>query len=225
MKKLSIFLMLSLLGGVAVAKDYCYSYDVNSFKAYKSDSKNADKTVKPIRSVIIKLNKPISKILSEDDAFSIITKVANKTYSNNWLMCYRVDEDIHQCGGECDSAQLVLDKYMNMRFEYTNFEKEQSAEHEPEIDLELDAKDKTTWLKPSKVSCPTVQTKKKNSHNLFVCYSKKVIQNGKPKYSNCQRVNSKCESLGLKHFGHYLNKKDAQDALQRCETSKPKFVN
>ena len=217
--------MLSLLGGTALAKDYCYSYNTSSFKAYKGDSRRADKTVEPIKSVIIRLHKPISKITNQDDAFSIITKVADKTYSNNWLMCYRADEDIHQCGGECDSAQLVLDKYMNMRFEYTNFEKEQSGEHEPEIDLELDAKDKTTWLKPSKVTCPVVQTKNKNRHNLFVCYSKKVMQNGKPVYSDCQRVNSVCESLGLKHFGHYLNKKDAQDALQRCKTSKPKFVN
>ena len=225
MKKLSILLMLSLLGGTALAKDYCYSYSTSSFKAYKGDSKRADKTVDPIKSVIIRLHKPISKITNQDDAFSIVTNVADKTYSNNWLMCYRADEDIHQCGGECDSAQLVLDKYMNMRFEYTNFEKEQSGEHEPEIDLELDAKDKTTWLKPTKVTCPAIQTKNKNRHNLFVCYSKKVMQNGKPVYSNCQRVNSVCESLGLKHFGHYLNKKDAQDALQRCKTSKPKFVN
>lgn len=225
MKSLSIFLIFTLIGGTALAKDYCYSYNTNSFKAYKSDSKRADKTVEPIKSVIIKLHKPINKITNQDDVFAIITNVADRIYSNNWLMCYRADKDIHQCGGECDSAQLVLDKYMNMRFEYTNFEKETSNTDEPEIDLELYAKDKSIWLKPTKVSCPVVKSKKRNNHNLYVCYSSKVVKNGKTKYSNCQRVNSVCESLGLKHFGHYLNKKDAKDALQRCKASKPKFVD
>lgn len=225
MKKLSIFLIFSLLSVEAIAKDYCYSYSISSFNAYKGNSKRADKKVGPIKSVIVRLLKPISKMENRDDAFSIITKVAGKIYSNNWLMCYRADEDIHQCGGECDSAQLVLDKYMNMRFWYTNFEKETSNTDEPEIDIELDAKDKASWLKPSKVNCPATQIKKKNSHNLFVCYSSKTVKNAKPIYNNCQRVNSVCDSLGLKHFGHYINKKDAQDALQRCKSSKPKFVD
>ena len=84
---------------------------------------------------------------------------------------------------------------------------------EPEIDLELYAKDKSKWLRGTKIECPT---------NLYVCYSKKVEDIKKVKYIGCKRVNKSCQSLGLEHFGHYLSNFEATKALKRCQESKPK---
>ena len=215
-------LITAFLSSYVSAKDICYAYSANSFKAYKSDSKQEDKSVKPIESVIVKLPKPINKLDKNSDTITVSVKVASKVYNNRWIMSYRNDDDIYQLGGECDSGQLVLDKYMNMRFWFVSFEKENNNLSEPEIALELYAKDKTRWITGVKIECPKEKKATKPTHNLFVCYKSKTVQNSKVKYNGCQRVNNPCSSLGLEHFGHYLNSKNASAALKRCQESKPK---
>jgi hypothetical protein len=63
----------------------------------------------------------------------------------------------------------------------------------------------------------------------YVCYDKrlKIISEGTYylSYEGCMRINTSCQSTGRVHFGKYPNDAKAYEALQRCENSRPRFVD
>ena len=63
------------------------------------------------------------------------------------------------------------------------------------------------------------------SKGLFVCYDKKEIDASGVHYIGCQRFSTPCNSNNKLHFGKYSNSSDAQNALNRCKNSKPKFID
>ena len=63
----------------------------------------------------------------------------------------------------------------------------------------------------------------------YVCYIKriKIIDDGEMyvKYKGCKRASNKCYKFGKEHFGKYPNDYKASQALHRCRTSRPRFVD
>ena len=63
----------------------------------------------------------------------------------------------------------------------------------------------------------------------YVCYIKriKIIDDGEMyvKYKGCKRASSPCYNFGKEHFGRYPNDYKASQALYRCKTSRPRFVD
>jgi hypothetical protein len=64
----------------------------------------------------------------------------------------------------------------------------------------------------------------------YVCYEKRAIirdSQGRNwlKYQGCYIARHSCYSNGSNHFGRYPNRYQARNALARCNTSTPRFVD
>ncbi len=64
----------------------------------------------------------------------------------------------------------------------------------------------------------------------YVCYDRRMKQHDRGlitylKYEGCKRYKQPCSTLGKEHFGKYPNDLLAHKALNRCETSRPRFVD
>ena len=70
---------------------------------------------------------------------------------------------------------------------------------------------------------------KHQSRFPYVCYDKriKIISEGSYylTYKGCTRVNVSCKSTGRAHFGKYPNDFKASQALERCKSARPRFVD
>ena len=64
---------------------------------------------------------------------------------------------------------------------------------------------------------------------LYVCYDKRVkVISGNTmylRYDGCARYRYSCYSNGKAHFGKYPNSRAARNALYRCQTARPRFVD
>jgi len=64
---------------------------------------------------------------------------------------------------------------------------------------------------------------------LYVCYNKRVrVFNGGMvylRYDGCARYTYSCRSNGKARFGRYPSVRAAKNALYRCRTSQPRFVD
>jgi len=62
---------------------------------------------------------------------------------------------------------------------------------------------------------------------LYVCYDNKYRSQatGKWVYTGCKRYYDSCHSNNKLHFGKYLSDKSASDALYRCVSSSPRFID
>ncbi len=65
--------------------------------------------------------------------------------------------------------------------------------------------------------------------HLYVCYNKriKVVVDGDMylAYRGCTRENIKCSGIGKVHFGKYPNNYKTSQALQRCQSAQPRFID
>ena len=68
-----------------------------------------------------------------------------------------------------------------------------------------------------------------HSPKLYVCYDKriKVVVDGDIylKYEGCAKYRDSCRNNGLAHFGHYPTPRDVKKALNRCKSSRPRFID
>ena len=65
---------------------------------------------------------------------------------------------------------------------------------------------------------------------LYVCYAKRIKYVSDSggiylRYDGCGRYRDSCASNGLARFGKYPSVRSAKNALYRCRTSQPRFVD
>lgn len=70
---------------------------------------------------------------------------------------------------------------------------------------------------------------KYESNFPYVCYDKRIQvisdNNRYVTYKGCRRIDVSCQSTGRVHFGKYPNDYKAYQALNRCQTARPKFID
>jgi len=64
----------------------------------------------------------------------------------------------------------------------------------------------------------------------YVCYDRRVkVQDAGYitylRYEGCKRANGPCHQFGKEHFGQYPNDYKAFQALKRCVSARPRFVD
>ena len=69
----------------------------------------------------------------------------------------------------------------------------------------------------------------RNKAKLYVCYDRRVKYVSEDRmyirYDGCARYTYSCASNGLARFGKYPSVRAAKNALYRCRTSRPRFVD
>ncbi len=207
-----ISIMLSFLEADGLK---CWRYDASQLIAWSADTIPGEKhllqdEVKPIEWVYMTA---VGEVAERKD-IALAAKVSGRIYRHNYIDCHKKEYGF-ACGGECDSGQLQLDKQMRLRLKWLDFTKE--VKYEGMItELELESRDKKIWLKATEVSCP-----KSILEGSYVCYNKRK---GK-EYRGCIRSTQACKNTDKKHFGRYSDESSTRDALWRCQSSKPKFVD
>ncbi len=73
--------------------------------------------------------------------------------------------------------------------------------------------------------CIKNNPKSTTTEGLYVCYNNKILTQETSIYKGCKRSETPCNTLGKLHFGKYSSKREAKNALLRCQRSNPKFVD
>ncbi len=214
-KTIGLFLISVIFFMLEAEEPKCWSYDASQLIAWNSWVEPGKKhlpqhEVKPIEWVYMMA---LGEVAERKD-ITLVAKVADRIYRHNYIGCNKKEYGF-ACGGECDSGKLQLNKQMHLHLEWLDFVKEVRYKG-PEVELVLKSKDEKIWLKANTVVCPVYVFE-----GPYICYDERK---GK-KYQGCMRASKECKSIGKKHFSRYSDEQATRDALWRCQSSKPKFMD
>lgn len=200
----------------AVKKDklkprQCRSYNPQSFIAYnenawRNEQYTSQNEIKQITEVQIWKKKWTKKL----KIIEFVLKTGKHVVRNPFMFCKENDGG-YACHGEDDSGSIYFDSSMRLHLESLYFTKE--TKQDSVVEVILKSKN-DRWLQPKVMQCPEYVYE-----GHYVCYSKKIITSNLV-YEGCVRSHVSCGSIRKRHFGHYLNDAQAEDAYYRCKQNR-----